>query len=110
MPNPGNINNPNGRPKGSKNKKTKQWEVLQESILERHTQKFNETLDSLEGMDFIETYLKVLSYFKPKMKAVEQKRISNDKIKVFYHNPGECPPERKIKDDGHIYIDFKDAE
>jgi len=40
----GQTNNPNGRPSGSKNEKTKQWEELHESIVGVHADRFNSIL------------------------------------------------------------------
>jgi len=37
----GQSGNPNGKPKGAKSEKTKQWEELHESIVGVHADKFN---------------------------------------------------------------------
>ena len=66
-----------GRPVGSKNIKTIQWEALSDSIVERHTSEFNEYLTSLfNGNDkqkelASKLFLKVLEYFKPKQARIE---------------------------------------
>ena len=69
----GQTNNSSGRPVGSKNKRTEQWEQLGESITGQQAEKFNEFLDKLWGsrndedkMIASELYLKTLEYFKPK--------------------------------------------
>lgn len=69
----GQTNNSSGRPVGSKNKRTEQWEALGESITGHQAEKFNEFLDKLWGsrndedkMIASELYLKTLEYFKPK--------------------------------------------
>lgn len=62
-----------GRKKGSKSEKTKQWEVLGESIMNEHTERFNEELNKLQGKDFIQAYTQVLEYFKPKLQRTELK-------------------------------------
>jgi len=69
----GQTNNANGRPVGSKNKRTEQWEALGESITGHQAEKFNEFLDKLwssrndeDKMIASELYLKTLEYFKPK--------------------------------------------
>ena len=56
---------------GSKNKKTVQWEALGESIMNEHTEKFNEELAKLKGNQFMEMYIKVLEYFKPKLNRTD---------------------------------------
>jgi len=60
-----------GKPRGSRNKKTQQWEALGESIMNKHTKKFNEELDKLSGEKFMEMYIKVLEYFKPKQNRTD---------------------------------------
>ena len=69
----GQTNNANGRPVGSKNKRTEQWEQLGESITGQQAEKFNAFLDKLwssrddqDKMIASELYLKTLKYFKPK--------------------------------------------
>jgi len=69
----GQTNNTQGRPVGSKNKRTEQWEALGESITGQQAEKFNDFLDKLwnsrndeDKMIASELYLKTLEYFKPK--------------------------------------------
>ena len=69
----GKSNNPNGREKGSKNVKTKQWELLGEFITDSGAKKFVEEVNKLEGVDYINAYSKVLSYFKPQLARTEIK-------------------------------------
>jgi hypothetical protein len=69
----GQTNNASGRPVGSKNKRTEQWEQLGESITGQQAEQFNAFLDKLwssrndeDKMIASELYLKTLEYFKPK--------------------------------------------
>ena len=69
----GQTNNASGRPVGSKNKRTEQWEQLGESITGQQAEQFNDFLNKLWGskndedkMIASELYLKTLEYFKPK--------------------------------------------
>jgi hypothetical protein len=69
----GQTNNASGRPVGSKNKRTEQWEALGESITGQQAEQFNAFLDKLwnsrsdeDKMIASELYLKTLEYFKPK--------------------------------------------
>lgn len=81
----GKTNNPNGRPAGSKNEKTKQWEALGESIMSVHTEAFNRILtEKMEGDPdtFLDLYLKVLEYFKPKLARTETKTEISVKEKI----------------------------
>lgn len=56
-----------GKQKGSVNAKTKQWDELGESIVSTHTERFNAILNMSDDDDFIDRYLQVLEYFKPKL-------------------------------------------
>lgn len=85
-PGKGNTNNPSGRPVGTKNKRTKEWEALGESILSEHTAKFNEILRDRAENDsdtFIELYLKIIEYFRPKMARIENTHDTADNVKSF---------------------------
>jgi hypothetical protein len=62
----GKTGNPNGRPVGSKNAKTEQWEALGHALVTKHSERANRVLDSLSDMDFMDQYGKLLEYFKPK--------------------------------------------
>jgi len=77
----GTTNNPNGRPIGSKNERTAQWDALAESIVGIHADNFNKIMDA----DFVDAtehedeeimmnarsrytnnYIKIMEFFKPK--------------------------------------------
>lgn len=83
----GHTGNPNGRPKGTKNKKTQQWEILGESIMNEHTERFNASLESLDDDKFMDMYIKVLEYFKPKQNRTDitsgGEKINPPTIKFF---------------------------
>jgi hypothetical protein len=83
----GQTGNPNGRPKGTKNKKTEQWEVLGASIMNEHTEKFNNEMSKLQGEKFMDMYIKVLEYFKPKQNRTDittgGEKINPPKIAFF---------------------------
>lgn len=66
-PGKGNTNNPKGKPAGTKNRKTEQWEVLAESIVTTHAKRFNDVLNNLGDEDFAKIYTQILGYFKPKI-------------------------------------------
>jgi hypothetical protein len=67
-----------GRPKGSKNVRTQQWEELGEAIMGSHAQRFDELLNRLWGskcpsdhLQAAELFLRTLDYFKPKLSRVQ---------------------------------------
>jgi hypothetical protein len=70
----GESGNPNGRPEGSKNQRTKEWEVLGEAITSMHSERYNQLLQDLwnsgdidDQLKAAELYHKTLEYFKPKL-------------------------------------------
>jgi hypothetical protein len=67
----GQVLNPNGRPKGSLSAKTQGWELLKETITTGLTDKFMREMESLEGTAYINAYLNVMEYFKPKLSRSE---------------------------------------
>jgi len=69
----GQTGNPNGRPVGSKNKRTEQWEKLGEAISTTHTERFNQCLAKMDDEEFVKAYLMTLEYFKPKLARTEIK-------------------------------------
>lgn len=73
---PGQSGNPKGKPKGTKSKKTKQWEDLSGHLLGKGADKFITELDKLKGKDYVDAYTKTMEYFKPKLSRT-QGMISN---------------------------------
>ncbi|MFT3884645.1 MAG: hypothetical protein QM724_04220 [Flavobacteriales bacterium] len=64
-----------GRRKGSKNHRTMQWKEFGDALLNNHAGKFSDVLDGLwasedpaDRVKAAELFLKLLEYFKPKMK------------------------------------------
>lgn len=85
-PGKGKTNNPHGRTPGSKNKRTLEWEALGESILNEHTSRFNEILRERANYDsegFIDLYLRIIEYFRPKMARVENMHDTSEGVKSF---------------------------
>ena len=62
-----------GKQKGTPNQRSKEWEELGDAIKTRHSNRFNEILDTLPDEKFIDKYLQVLEYFKPKLARTENK-------------------------------------
>ena len=66
-----------GRPAGTKNTKTKQWEALSESVIEKHSGEFNSLMNDLWGgsqsdkLKAADLFLQVLKYFKPRMSNIQ---------------------------------------
>ena len=71
-----------GRPEGSKNKRTVEWEALGKAITGMHTERFNSLLLELPDDKFMDKYLQILEYFKPKQLRTEVKDDSDRTIIV----------------------------
>jgi len=88
----GSTGNPHGRPAGSKNVRTAQWEALAESIVTTHSKKFNEHLDDLWAGDIqkrdraAELFLQVVEYFKPKQARTVHAGDETAPIHIHIHN------------------------
>jgi hypothetical protein len=82
----GQTNNPNGRRSGSKNERTKQWENLGESIVGKCAERFQEELFALKGKEFVQMYIQVLNFFKPKYQSTELKADQTSKVTVVYES------------------------
>lgn len=63
----GQSGNPDGKAKGTKSKKTETWEVFSQYCLTGGLDKFKKELDSLTGKDYVNSYLSLLEYHKPKL-------------------------------------------
>jgi hypothetical protein len=70
----GHTNNPAGKPKGIKNRRTLEWQELGESIRTKHAERFNNVLDQLDDEKFAEMFLRTMEYFEPKLQRSEVKQ------------------------------------
>lgn len=73
-----------GRPKGSKNERTRLWEELGEELTDRHAQRFTALLDRLwdsadmnENLKAADLFLKLAEYFRPKLQRVQHQPEGN---------------------------------
>lgn len=83
----GQSGNARGKPTGTKSKKTVQWELLGDSIMNKHTERFNGVLKAMDDDKFADTFIKVLEYFKPKQNRTDitsgGEKINPPKITFF---------------------------
>jgi len=90
----GVSNNPNGRPKGTLNERSKQWEELGKALLERHSERANQVLDNLDDDKFIDQFAKLLEYFKPKLARSEVKQENAPSvIRIVRDGTGYTPSD-----------------
>lgn len=88
----GQVLNPNGRAVGTKTDKRKQWEVLHEHISGVHTERFNRAMKQLPDKEFIDAYLRILEYFKPRLQRAENINMNTqlDRV-VLVASPNDIP-------------------
>lgn len=60
-----------GRPHGAKNKKTVQWEIFSEYCMNGGLERFQDELEKLEKKDFVNAFLTLLEFHKPKLARTE---------------------------------------
>lgn len=88
----GESRNPSGRPQGAISKKNEQWAVLHEHIAGRHTERFNRVLATLDDEKFMDNYLRILEYFKPRLQRAENINMNTqlDRV-VLVASPDDIP-------------------
>lgn len=67
----GEVSNPKGKKRGTKNKKTQQWETFNEYILNGGLEKYQEEMDKLKGKEYIHAFQNQFEYHKPKQSRAE---------------------------------------
>lgn len=80
----GRTNNPAGRPVGRKDKRVRQWEALGEFMTGVGAEKAARILLSRPDDDFLVSYEKLLSYFKPKQTATQLTGETDIYIKLIH--------------------------
>lgn len=78
----GTTNNPNGRPKGTPNKSTKEMRDFLQAFVEDNLESLQSEFDELEGADKFRVIEKLLPYILPKhnsisLQSIEQPRGKN---------------------------------
>ena len=71
----GQVGNPNGKPKGAKNKRTEQWLEFGEALLGDFAGDVKDILAKQKDADpekFIDNYAKFIEYFQPKQARIFQ--------------------------------------
>lgn len=93
--------NPAGRPKGTKNTRTLQWEELGNEIANTNAGRFNTLLERLwdstdlnDQVRAAELFLKMVEYFKPKLQRINTPDMNATQI------PAPIIVIRPFKEDG----------
>ena len=76
--------NPNGRPKGAKNKLTLETRELIQSFVSKELETIGERIDLLEPKERLDVLIKLLPYIVPKQKDIDlNEAISNAQVVQF---------------------------
>jgi len=78
----GKSGNPNGRPQGAVSQKRLVLDNFVNIIIEEGTDRFNQELNSLEGKDFVQSYLILLEYARPKLARTTLEGDANNPIQA----------------------------
>ena len=81
----GKSGNPAGKPKGVVSEKTRGWNLLKDAITTDLTDKFMTEMEKLDGTAYINAYLNVLEFFRPRLSRVESK-VENTNIEQVVIN------------------------
>jgi hypothetical protein len=81
----GQSGNINGKPKGAVSLKTRGWQLLSETITTELTDKFMQEMSKLDGQQYINAYLNVLEFFRPRLSRVESK-VENTNVEQVVIN------------------------
>lgn len=68
---PGEVRNPNGRPKGSKNEKNIQWDKFRDFMMNAGLERFEQEMQALEGKDYVASVKDMMEFFQPKLARTE---------------------------------------
>ena len=81
----GQSGNINGKPKGAISLKTRGWDLLKETITTELTDKFMQEMSKLDGQQYINAYLNVLEFFRPRLSRTESK-VENTNVEQVVIN------------------------
>lgn len=75
------------RTKGSQNIKTIAWTSLGNYILNNGSKRLLDVMNKMEDEEFVKTYVKMLSYFKPRQVATTIKQDGDISLNIVHDNP-----------------------
>lgn len=78
--NKGQTNNPNGRPKGVKNKVTTDTRSFLNAFLKKNRRKLQADWNLLKPYERVQMFERLLSFSLPKMSSMEIERLPDDQL------------------------------
>lgn len=80
-----------GKPKGAKNKDTVQKEILLSSLWDNTSSwvtgpgltRFMAEMESMQGQEYVRSYLSLLEYFKPKLARVDNAFPDSEEVEII---------------------------
>lgn len=78
----GQSGNPAGKPKGTKNTKTIEWEDFGKLLLTSGTERVQRVMAESSDDDFMKYYIQLVEYFAPKQSRVENKNSNDSTVKI----------------------------
>ena len=78
----GQSGNPAGKPKGTKNSKTLEWEEFGKELLSSGTIKAKLILESADPDTFMKYFIQLVEYFAPKQSRIENNTTNESNVTV----------------------------
>lgn len=84
----GEVANPTGKPKGTLSAKTEEWILFRDWLLGKGMVKLQKDFDKLSSKERVDSVIKILEYFKPKLARTELTGQEGKEleIKITYTN------------------------
>lgn len=86
----GQSGNPSGKPKGTKNTKTIEWEEFGKELLNEGSMKAKRILSESTDENFMKYYIQLIEYFAPKQSRIESTNKNDNQtiIKIEWETDG----------------------
>lgn len=72
----GTSGNPSGKPKGASTKKTERLKMLMDSALEKGWPRYLTELNKLQGIDYVQEYMRMAEFRVPKQMRVDSTQVN----------------------------------
>jgi len=76
-----------GRPSGSKNRKTEEWQIFSDWMMGEGLIRFRQEMSKLKGRDYVITVKDMMEYFQPKLARTELTGKDGQNLGVIVYLP-----------------------